>query len=81
MENFIAHVRTLKALEHLGDDARPAVLILIDLLFLARVTRNLTVRVKRMSKLRDIFDIGFVLGYIRRADRCRISGCVWSIEE
>jgi integrase len=77
MANFLSYIRTLEVSQHWRDDARPAVLILMDLLllgahisnnlFLASVMRSLTVRVKRMSKFRDMFDIAAVLAHIRQA--------------
>jgi hypothetical protein len=77
MANFLSYIRTSEVAQHWRDDGRPAVLILMDLLlpganiannlFLPSVTCSLTVRVRRMSTYRDMFDIGIVLDYIRQA--------------
>jgi hypothetical protein len=77
MANVLVYVQDAQVKDHWRNDARPAAMILIDLLlpgarissnlFLASITRSLTVRVKRMSQYQDIWDIGIVLDYIRRA--------------
>jgi hypothetical protein len=41
-------------------------------LFLAGITRSLTVRVRRMSQYRDMWDIGVVFDHIRQATPLRL---------
>jgi hypothetical protein len=75
MANFLAYIQSAKVSEKWRCDARPAVLILLDLLlpginvadnsFLKSMFRSVTVRVRRISKFRDIWSLGLVLDYIR----------------
>jgi hypothetical protein len=73
MANFPAYIQIAKVSEKWRCDARPATLILIDLLlpgvnvasnsFLKSMLRSVTVKVRRISKFRDIWNL--VLEHIR----------------